>query len=117
MSREKKNVGDWGEEQVARYYAAQGFHILERKWRCKKGEIDLICSKSRSLYVVEVKTRRSLLFGNPEEAVTRAKRNRIMRCAAVYLRRASVRYDVIYYQVCSVVIRREQITITLYTDF
>jgi len=74
---------------------------VERNWRCRDGELDLVVRKARTLVFCEVKTRRSLSFGSPAEAVTAAKRARIRRLAARWLAERSVgvpgriRFDVV----------------------
>ncbi len=77
--------GDWGEEQAARYLEKLGYEILERNFRCKAGEIDIIALEGGVLCFVEVKTRSSLSFGYPSEAVTRLKRLHLLRAAKFYL--------------------------------
>ncbi len=81
----RRRLGDRGEEAAARYLAKRGFRILERGFRARCGEIDLIAREGEDLVFVEVKTRRSLRCGDPLEAVTGTKRRRILRAAALYL--------------------------------
>lgn len=78
-------LGDWGEGQAARYLEKQGYKLVERNFRCKMGEIDLIAWHDGVLCFFEVKTRQSLSFGQPSEAVTRIKQKHIRRTAQVYL--------------------------------
>jgi len=74
---------------------------VERNWRCRDGELDLVVRKGRTLVFCEVKTRRSLSFGSPAEAVTATKRARIRRLAARWLAERStaapgrIRFDVV----------------------
>lgn len=82
---DKKTVGRLGEDFAARVLAANGYRILERNFRCKAGEIDLIASKGGRLCFVEVKTRQTARFGTPAEAVDREKQRRIRRAAEFYL--------------------------------
>lgn len=77
--------GDWGEEQAARYVAKMGYEIVERNFRCKAGEIDIIARDGRVLCFVEVKARSSLTFGRPSEAITKIKRLHLLRTAQFYL--------------------------------
>lgn len=58
-----KQDGDWGESLVAEYLAARGCRILEREWRCRFGEIDLIAEQNGTLLFVEVKLRTNLRYG------------------------------------------------------
>jgi putative endonuclease len=97
------SVGKDGEKLAARYLRQNGFRILYRNFRSKRGgEIDLICRDCRenTLVFVEVKTRSTDLFGPPHAAVTQAKQERIIRGAKEWLRmlddpRVSYRFDII----------------------
>ena len=84
---------------MARWYAAQGYQILDRNWRSRHGEIDLVCASPQVIVFCEVKTRSSDRLGAPAEAVTRVKQLRLRRLAVEYLRlhtcgRHDVRFDV-----------------------
>lgn len=81
----RRRLGNRGEEAAARYLAGRGFRILERGYRARCGEIDLIAREGEDLVFVEVKTRHSLRCGDPLEAVTETKRRRILRAASLYL--------------------------------
>lgn len=99
MSRQRLELGAAGEALVADWYRAHGYEVVETNWRCRQGELDLIVRKGRVLVFCEVKTRTTDAFGTPAEAVTREKRDRIRRLAAVYLddapfRAREVRFDV-----------------------
>ena len=78
-------VGAYGERLAARYLAEAGMQILDRNWRCDQGEIDIVAMDDLCLVIVEVKTRRSLLFGSPVEAVTPVKAARLRRLAGCWL--------------------------------
>ena len=77
--------GEWGEGVAGRYLENQGFTILERNFRCRSGEIDLIVQKGDLLCFVEVKSRKGTYTGYPSEAVTRTKQEHIRRVASYYL--------------------------------
>jgi putative endonuclease len=81
----RRQLGKRGEEAAARYLSEKGLRILERGYRVRCGEIDLIARDGDELVFVEVKTRRSLRCGDPLEAVTETKRRRILRAASLYL--------------------------------
>lgn len=74
---------------MARWYEARGFVVVDRNWRCREGELDLVCAGSSPggpvLVFCEVKTRRSTAFGSPLEAVTVAKQRRIRVLARRWL--------------------------------
>jgi putative endonuclease len=78
-------VGAYGERLAARYLEESGMQILDRNWRCDQGEIDIVAMDDRCLVIVEVKTRRSLAFGSPVEAVTSVKAARLRRLAGCWL--------------------------------
>lgn len=81
----RQALGRWGEDRVARWYRRQGFEILERNWRCRHGELDVIVRRGSVVAVCEVKTRSSLAYGTPAEAVGWQKQRRIRRLAAQWL--------------------------------
>ena len=78
-------LGRLGEERAAALYRANGYAILEQNWRCRYGEIDLICARCRTLVICEVKARRQTEQGHPLEAVTPVKQRRLRRLAAAYV--------------------------------
>jgi putative endonuclease len=78
-------LGRYGEQLACRYLADNGFTILDRNWRCARGEIDVVAQDSDAIVVCEVKTRTSELFGAPFEAVTRRKVARLRRLAMLWL--------------------------------
>jgi putative endonuclease len=93
-------LGSSGEELAARYLEDAGCEILERSFRAKTGEIDLIMRDGDALVFVEVKARSKEGFGGPVAAVTASKRAKIAKTAAIYLQRCrfpygSVRFDVV----------------------
>jgi putative endonuclease len=77
--------GNESERATAAYLVERGYHILERNFRCRGGEIDLIALDGATLVFVEVKMRRSLARGAPIEAVTPIKQSRVRKAAQVYL--------------------------------
>ena len=81
-SRER---GQWGEDRAARFLRLRGWRILERNYRCRQGEIDLIAARGGVLAFVEVKLRKGAAFAEAREFVTRAKQERIRTAAALYL--------------------------------
>ena len=78
-------VGAYGERLAARYLTEVGMAILDRNWRCDQGEIDIVAMDDSCLVIVEVKTRRSLSFGSPVEAVTAVKAARLRRLAGCWM--------------------------------
>jgi putative endonuclease len=86
------------EDRCAGLLRGAGLRLLERNWRCRLGEIDLIAEEGGVLVFVEVRMRRGWGFGGAAESVTAAKRARLMAAAQLYLSRqpqAQCRFDVI----------------------
>ena len=82
----KQVIGAIGERAIAEYLSKRGFQILDRNWRIKGGEIDLIAkSPAGKVHFVEVKTRSSHAFGHPLEAIDRNKAHRLQRLALAWL--------------------------------
>ncbi len=96
----RRALGDAGEELVARWYAEAGYRVLDRNWRCREGELDVVVARGGVLVFCEVKTRRSTAFGVPAEAVTHTKQRRIRQLAMRWLddhpaaRARTLRFDV-----------------------
>lgn len=81
-----RSIGTFGERAVADFLTSRGFLILERNWRIKEGEIDIIATSPDKTFVfVEVKTRTSQAYGHPLEAITREKAHRLQRLALAWL--------------------------------
>lgn len=92
-----KQIGDFGEDAAVDFLENSGYEILERNFRLKFGEIDIIAEKNGCTVFAEVKTRRSNAFGEPSEYVDYKKQQRIKMTAAVYadVENADMRFDVI----------------------
>ncbi|HSR48860.1 MAG TPA: YraN family protein [Anaerolineales bacterium] len=80
-----REVARWGEAEADRYLRRLGWEIVEANWSCRYGEIDRVARDREGWVFIEVKARRSRSFGLPEEAVTPAKRRRLLRAAVTYL--------------------------------
>lgn len=98
--RAKDAVGAYGERLAATHLEQSGMTVVERNWRCSDGEIDLIATDGDVLVFCEVKTRSSLAYGHPAEAVVGAKAARLRRLAARWLAEhgsgwPEVRFDVV----------------------
>ena len=100
MAHARIQLGKVGEEAAVAYLKSQGYRILERNFRNKLGEIDIIAQDKDTLCFIEVKTRSSEAFGSPFEAVNAAKQRAMARVARAYLQTGShnaqtIRFDVI----------------------
>jgi putative endonuclease len=85
MPTSRTILGDWGEDAAGRFLEKQGFQILDRNYRCRWGEIDLVAQDGDDLVFVEVRTRKSKLFGTPQESITEAKAGRLVAACEDYL--------------------------------
>jgi len=81
----RRAQGDAAEDRACRHLEGAGFTIVERNFRTKGGEIDIVARKGDVLAFVEVRSREAPGFGTPEESVTPAKRRRIVGAARRYL--------------------------------
>lgn len=82
----RRGLGARGETIAAGYLRHQGYTILDRNWRCPRGELDLIAKEGETLAFVEVRTRRGLRSGpTPEESITPAKQRKLIELAQLYL--------------------------------
>ena len=82
----KDMLGRRGEELAAEYLESLGMLIVERNWRCPDGEIDIVALDGDALVIAEVKTRRSLAYGHPFEAVGPDKLARLHRLVSAWCR-------------------------------
>lgn len=81
----RQGLGRTGERLAAEMLTREGYSILERNFRCLYGEIDLIAEDGQDLVFIEVKTRRGVAYGRPEEAVTLRKQRKVVQVATYYL--------------------------------
>lgn len=100
MTLRKKKLGAQGEQIAINYLHNRGYQILERNYRNKLGEIDIIAKHGNDLVFIEVKTRSDKVFGSPLEAVTSAKQRQLAKVALEYLSRQNcfdqpARFDVV----------------------
>lgn len=80
-----RRLGAYGEELAAQLAENKGLIILQRNFLCRQGEIDLIARDGATLVFIEVKTRKSMRFGYPEEAVDYRKQQKIRSVAGYYV--------------------------------
>jgi putative endonuclease len=98
--------GTIGENVAATYLLQNGYTILYRNWRFKHWEIDIIASKENKLHFVEVKTRTSKKFGNPEEGVNEKKMSSLKKGAEEYLFQ-NQQWGFIQFDVIAVTLKKE----------
>jgi putative endonuclease len=80
----KDELGRRGEQLAAGYLTHRGYRILARTWRCGQGEIDIVAERQGDVAVVEVKTRSTVAYGHPFDAITPAKAARLRRLAVAW---------------------------------
>ena len=96
-----QKIGQYAEEQALHYLRQQQLILVERNFRCRLGEIDLIMRDKTSYVFVEVRYRRSTDYGESFETVTITKKKKIIRATAVYLQQRKLyenvpcRFDVV----------------------
>lgn len=81
----RRRLGQWGEDLACEFLSRQGFTIKERNFHCQDGEADIIAQKDDEWWFVEVKTRRSVRCGEPEESVDENKIAKLEQTALRYL--------------------------------
>ena len=93
-------LGKWGEDVAVIYLKKINYRIVERNYRCKFGEIDIIALEGQTIVFVEVKTRSSGEFGCPQTGVTPRKQRQLTKIAHYYLQKHQLfhrdaRFDVV----------------------
>ncbi|MEZ5199070.1 MAG: YraN family protein [Bacteroidales bacterium] len=107
---EHSDLGKKGEDIATRYLAGKGYQIIERNWRTGKDEIDIIAEKDKKLIIVEVKTRSTSSYGEPEESVTIHKQRFLIRAANEYVNSKEVDNE-IRFDIISIIIESNKQTI------
>jgi len=85
MSKARRIVGIWGENKAEEYLIKNDYLILDRNFRTTHGEIDIVAEKNGIITFVEVKTRTNNKFGNPEDAVDKQKKTKLIESALAYM--------------------------------
>lgn len=104
----KRLLGQRGEEIACNALEKGGYRILEKNFRCKQGEIDIIAEEKGVICFVEVKSRFSEGFGLPEEAVTVWKQKKLLTAAVIYLERKKIKSQDMRFDIVSVDLRSEK---------
>lgn len=96
---EHNDLGQLGEDLAVAWLKNHGFEILERNWRGRNEEIDVIARKDNQLIIVEVKTRKTRAFGNPENSVSLSKQRNLVNAAELYIKKKNshleTRFDIL----------------------
>jgi putative endonuclease len=81
----RKRLGQWGEDLAVRYLERLGCTVVARNWRCQAGEADLVVREGAWLAFVEVRTRRTTVYGSAEESITPDKFARMLTVGQTYV--------------------------------
>ncbi len=81
----RRRLGHFGETVAEAFLQRQGYEIVERNWRCRQGELDLVGRQGGDWVFIEVRSRRGDLCGSAEESITPEKQRRLLRLAEAYL--------------------------------
>jgi putative endonuclease len=99
MTAKNLSYGREGELLAAKHLIRKGYQILERNFRTRMGEIDIIARNNGYLVFVEVKARQSSDFGGPVSAMTLSKQRKLIQMAKVYMAlnntESNARFDVV----------------------
>ena len=109
-------LGRDGEDQAAKLLRSKGFTILERNFRCREGEIDVIARCDETLVFCEVKTRRTDRWGDPSEAVGWRKQQRLRQLAAIWLQQHRPGHVQVRFDVVSVIVGERDVYVTHIPD-
>ncbi len=97
--KENKEIGSKGEDLATDFLITKGYEILERNWRFKRAEIDIIARHEEKLIFIEVKTRSYSYYGEPESFVDNKKKRLIADAASQYMKKINydwaIRFDII----------------------
>ena len=100
-------IGKKGEDIATEYLIEKGIHVLERNWRYKRAELDIIGMDDKTMVFVEVKTRTNDIVERPENAVDTRKRNLMIKAAIAYMHHA--KHDwIIRFDILTIILRGEQ---------
>ena len=116
MPSSTKEKGKEGEEKAVALLVEKGFEIIERNYRYGKGELDIIARDKDFLVFVEVKSRESLEYGKPEEAITKKKMSQIRKIAEAYLAEKNILNENIRFDVVAILFLNGEISIEHYEN-
>ncbi len=83
----RKEIGQEGEKLALQWLKKQGYKVLERNWRTRSGEVDLIAEKAKSLFFIEVKFRQNKSYGSAWETIHAAKQKRLVKASLNFLQK------------------------------
>jgi putative endonuclease len=101
----KVEIGSGGERLAAQWLTEKGFSILKRNFRQGRYEVDIIAGRDHILHFIEVKCRRSIRYGHPEESVNRKKLEHVLQGGSGWLSRRP-NFRRVQYDVLAIILRR-----------
>jgi putative endonuclease len=101
-------LGERGEMAACGFLKKHGYEILEKNYKCKLGEIDVIARRKERLAFIEIKTRTSAQFGTPQEAVDLQKQEKIFKIAQWYLKEKKLLKIPVAFDVVAILWAKEQ---------
>ena len=116
MTDRRLIVGRTGEDAAVQYLLQRGYCILERNYRCRFGEIDLVARDGDTLTFIEVKTRRSRTFGPAAAAVTYTKQRHLIKASQMYMVQHGKRDDLCRFDVVTIDMDGQESRIELIKD-
>lgn len=111
-----RDMGQDGENIAFSYIRQQGYRVVERNYRCPYGEIDLIAKDGETFVFIEVKSRQSALFGQPEDAVDFRKKKKLSTVALWYLEEKNINNYHARFDVVSIMLSKQPPEIKLFRD-
>ena len=100
-----QEIGKKGEDYAVKSLLNKGYKILERNFKCKSGEIDIIAKDKKEIVFIEVKTRTNLNYGVPSLAVNNSKKQHIVKVAKYYLHKYNLENRIIRFDVIEIIIK------------
>jgi putative endonuclease len=116
VREQRLTVGRAGEEAAVQYLLQRGYRILQRNYRCRVGEIDLVAQDGGTLVFIEVKTRRSQRFGPAASAVTFEKQRHVIKASQMYMTQMKKAYGLCRFDVVAVEMDAHGLHIELIKD-
>lgn len=104
-----KKLGEEGEEIAVAFLKGRKYAVLERNFRCKCGEVDIVARDGKTLVFVEVKTRRTASYGPPQASVTSFKQRQIAKAALTWLASKKMQDIPARFDVVAIIMREHEV--------
>lgn len=116
MSKQNLYLGKIGEEEAVGLLKDSGYRILQRNYKTRLGEIDIIAEEKGVICFIEVKTRQTDRFGLPSEAVSKFKQRQIAKCALAFLKEKNILDKKARFDIVSIIYSKENPKLDLIRD-